>query len=92
MVMVYVEPVPVQPLSSVTVTVIAKLPVWVGVPESTPFAASVSPAGSEPLASEYVSVPIAPLLVKVSLNGAAAVPLPFAGLLTVMVWQAIVIV
>src|SRR4051794_12710520 len=43
---VYVAPVPVQPLLSVTVTTIGKLPVCVGVPERTPAAESVRPVGS----------------------------------------------
>ena len=39
---------PVQPFESVTVTTIGKLPLCVGVPESTPADDSVTPAGSEP--------------------------------------------
>ena len=35
--------VPVQPFASVTVTTIGKMPVCVGVPERTPFVASVRP-------------------------------------------------
>ena len=57
-------------------------------PESTPFAASVRPAGSVPLSSVNVAVPMAPVCVNVSLNGEPAVPLAFAGFVTVMVWQA----
>ena len=63
----YVALVPVQPLLSVTVTTIGNVPVWVGVPERTPLAASVRPAGSEPEASVYVTVPMVLELVKVSL-------------------------
>jgi hypothetical protein len=76
--------VPVQELASVTVTVIGNEPVCVGVPDSTPFVASVRPVGRVPVARVNVAPPIAPDCVKVSLNGAAAVPLPFAGLVTVM--------
>ena len=47
--------VPVQPFASVTLTVIGKLPVWVGVPESTPALESVIPVGRVPLASVKVS-------------------------------------
>ncbi|MDP9193281.1 MAG: hypothetical protein M3P06_16405, partial [Acidobacteriota bacterium] len=86
--MVYVAPVPVQPFESVAVTVIGKEPVCVGVPESTPFAANVKPAGSVPVANVNVALPIAPVCVKVSLNALEAVPFPLAGLLTVMTWQA----
>ena len=69
---------------------IAKEPVCVGVPESVPLAASVRPAGSEPLASENVVVPMPPLCVNVWLNGVPATPLVTAGFVTVMVWQVIV--
>src|SRR4051794_41845613 len=68
-------------------TVIGKLPVTVGVPERTPFDASVRPDGSVPLASENVAVPIAPVCVKVWLNGDPAGPLETAGLMTVMTLQ-----
>src|SRR4051794_41352120 len=68
-------------------TVIGKLPVTVGVPERTPFDASVRPDGSVPLASENVAVPIAPACVKVWLNGDPAGPLETAGLMTVMTLQ-----
>ena len=61
---------PVQPLPSVTLTVIGNVPVCVGVPESVPFAASVRPAGSVPLASVNVVAPMAPLCVNVWLNAA----------------------
>jgi hypothetical protein len=79
--------VPVQLLSSVTVTVIGNEPVCVGVPERTPFGARVRPAGSVPLARVKTGVPMAPVCVNVSLNALPAVPLPLAGLVTVMVWQ-----
>src|SRR5438067_9172297 len=55
----YVAPTPVQPLPSVTFTVIGNDPVCVGVPERTPAADSVRPAGSEPLLSVNVTGPIA---------------------------------
>jgi len=45
--MVSVYPVvPVQPFASVTLTVIEKVPVWVGVPDSPPFVASEDPKGA----------------------------------------------
>ena len=78
-------------MESVTVTTMGNVPVCVGVPERTPLVASVSPDGSVD-AVVNVAVPIAPLCVKVSLKGELTVPLAFAGLLTVMVWQAITIV
>ena len=73
-----------QPFESVTVTVIGKLPTTAGVPESVPLAASESPVGSVPLASENVVVPMALLAVNVWLNGLPATPVDTAGLLTVM--------
>src|SRR5437870_10662781 len=83
----YVAPTPVQPLLSVTSTVIGKLPFTVGVPERTPAVESVSPAGSEPLPSVNVAVPCAPLCENVWLNAASTVPVVVAGFVTVMVWQ-----
>src|SRR5947209_8152014 len=80
---------PLQPLESVALTVIGKLPVCVGVPERTPLEASVNPAGSVPPASEKVVVPTPPTCVKVWLNGDAAGPLETAGLMTVMTLQQI---
>src|SRR5688500_7948194 len=88
----YVGLVPVQPLLSVTRTVIGNVPPWVGVPESTPFGARVRPVGSVPLASVNVAVPMAPVCVNVSLNGEPAGPVAFAGLVTVMVWQLMMMV
>src|SRR5437868_1334378 len=87
MVRVYVGPVPVQPLASVTLTVIENVPGTCGVPERRPLAESVRPAGSVPLASENVAEPIAPLCVNVALKAASTVPVLLAGLVTVMVWQ-----
>ena len=80
---------PVQPLPSVTVTVIGNEPVCVGVPESVPLAASVRPAGSV-LAVVNVAPPMAPVCVNVWLNAVPAVPVVVAGLVTVMVWQPMV--
>ena len=45
----FVGPIPLQPFESVALTVIGKLPVCVGVPERTPAADNVMPAGSVPL-------------------------------------------
>ena len=45
---------------SVTVTTIGKEPVWVGVPESVPFVARVSPVGNV-LAVVKLAVPCAPV-------------------------------
>jgi hypothetical protein len=87
---VYVGPVPVQPLESVAVTVIEKVPGCAGVPASVPFAASESPVGSVPLASENVVVPMPPLCVNVWLNGVPTVPVVTLGLVTVIVWQPII--
>src|SRR5205807_7972692 len=70
-------------------TVMGKLPVTVGVPERTPFVASVRPEGSVPVAMENVAVPMAPVWVKVWLNGDPAGPLETAGLMTVMTLQQI---
>src|SRR5437879_3104329 len=70
-------------------TVIGKLPVTVGVPERTPFVASVRPEGSVPVAMENMAVPMAPVCVKVWLNGDPAGPLETAGLMTVMTLQQI---
>ena len=54
-----------QPLASVAVIVIGKLPVCVGVPDSTPVAvSSVSPVGSVPV-SDQVMVPMPLVCVKV---------------------------
>src|SRR5437868_7087323 len=89
MVRLYVGPMPLQPFESFALTVIGKLPVCVGVPERTPFDASVKPAGNIPPASENVVVPLAPVWVKVWLNGDPAGPLETAGLMTVMTLQQI---
>jgi hypothetical protein len=85
--------VPVQPFASVAVTVTPNEPVCVGVPEIVPVAGlSVRPAGSVPLASDQVMVPMPSVWVKVSLNGLLATPMLLDGFVTVMVWQAMVMV
>src|SRR5438034_6348983 len=83
---VYVAPVPVQPFESVTVTTMGNVPGCVGVPERRPLLDSVRPPGRVD-AVEKVTAPMPPLCVNCSLNAASTVPLLFAGLLTVMVWQ-----
>jgi hypothetical protein len=83
---VYVEPVPVQPLASVTVTTIGNVPVCCGVPERTPAVESDKPVGSV-LAVVNVAVPIALDCVKVWLKGEPTVPVFVAGFVTVIVWQ-----
>ena len=80
---------PVQPLASVTVhgdRERAGLRRRAG--ERRRSVDSVRPAGSVPLLSVNVAAPMAPLCVKVWLNGGVAVPFELAGLVTVMVWQA----
>src|SRR5258707_6799509 len=69
---------------------IGKLPTCMGTPESVPSAASVTPAGSVPLARVNVAVPMAPLCVNVAVNGVPAVPVLVDGFVTVMVWHVIV--
>src|SRR5437763_1814900 len=86
---VYVALIPVQPLASVTLTVIGKLPGTNGVPETTPALESKRPFGSVPLLMVKVAgvcVPT-PLWVKVWLNAASTVPVVTPGGVTVMVWQ-----
>src|SRR5207253_1163324 len=85
---VYVGPVPLQPLPSVALTLIGKLPICVGVPERTPAADSVRPLGSA-LVVENVAPPMAPVCVKVCRTGARAVSVVAAGLVTAIVWHAI---
>src|SRR4051794_20847484 len=86
---VEVLPIPEQPFASVTLTVIEKTPVCVGVPERTPLDESPTPDGSEPLLIEKTAgvwVPT-PLCVKVKLPLSAVlyVPLLELGFVTVMV-------
>src|SRR5436853_2941951 len=83
----YVVPTPVQPWLSVTLTTMGNVPTTLGVPERTPLAESDRPAGSVPLKSVNVAVPMAPLCVKVWLNGAPTVPSVTAGLVMVMTLQ-----
>ena len=83
---VYVAPVPVQRLPSVTLTTIGNEPFCVGVPERRPLAASVRPAGSA-LTVENVAEPIAPACVNVWLNAAFTVPEVVDGFVTAIVWQ-----
>src|SRR5438270_5385966 len=90
MVSVYAGPLAEQPLASTTCTVIGKLPVCVGVPERTPAADSVMPAGSVPLLMVNVFAPIAAGAVKLWLKGTFTVPVLVGGFVTVMGWQAMV--
>lgn len=84
----YVVPIPVQLLASVATTVMGKAPNCVGVPESTPFEASVNPVGKV-LEVVNATVPIPPLCVKVWLNAVPEVPVVIVGFVTVIVWQPI---
>ena len=86
----YVVPVPVQPLPSVTVTTTGNVPVWVGVPERRPADESDKPAGKA-LAVVNVAPPTAPFCVKFWLNAAPAGPLVVAGLVTVMTLQTVIV-
>src|SRR5258708_40042088 len=88
MVSVEVAAVPVQPLVSVALTVIGKLPICVVVPERTPVALlRVMPLGSAPV-SLQAAVPRIPVAVNVWLKATPAVPVLVAGLVTVTGWQA----
>src|SRR5260370_36341873 len=70
---VYVAPVPVQPLPSVTVTTMGKLPDCSGVPERRPAVESERPGGSV-AAVVNVAPPLAPVCGKAWLDGAPTVP------------------
>ena len=59
------DPVPVHEFPPVTFTVIAKLPVCVGVPLNTPAVDNVKPVGSVPELIVKVDPPMAPDCVKV---------------------------
>src|SRR5258708_31428543 len=83
---VYVAPVPVQPLPSVTVTTMGNEPDCVGVPARRPAVESVSPVGSVE-AVVNVAPPIAPVCEKAWLNCEPTVPELVTGFVTVMVWQ-----
>ncbi len=64
--------------ASVTVTVMGKEPVLVGVPESTPALESVNPGGSGPV-SVHVCAPIPPNAENVKLYGRFRAPAGGAG-------------
>src|SRR5205807_7892659 len=71
----YVGPTAVQPPTSVTLTVIGKMPLAVGVPERTPVAGlSVRPGGSVPELIVKLTGGVPPFCVKVWLNGTPTVP------------------
>ena len=82
----YTGLVPVQLLLSVTVTVIGKVPAWVGVPLNTPAADKLNPVGKV-LTVVNVTGNAPPDCVKVWLNGVPAVPVVTPGLVTVIVGQ-----
>ena len=76
-----------QPLASVAVTVIGKLPVTVGVPERVPPDTSVSPFGSVDAVAN-VTVPIPPECVKANAGYATfTVPCGTPAGRTLYVWQ-----
>src|SRR5258708_33035923 len=80
MVSVEVAAVPVQPLVSVALTVIGKLPICVVVPERTPVALlRVMPLGSAPV-SLQAAVPRIPVAVNGWVKATPAVPALGAGL------------
>ena len=76
---------PVQPLPSVTFTVIGNEPVSVGVPLKTPAKDNVKPPGSVPVLRVKSAPPVAPVCVNVLLKDAPAVPVLVPGLLTIIV-------
>lgn len=76
--------VPIQPLESVALTVMANVPVCVGVPAKTPAVESVTPFGNALTVLKFV-VPMPPACEKLWLNAAFAVPVFIAGAVTVMV-------
>ena len=80
---------PVHELLSVTVTVIGKVPTWLGVPERMPAEESVSPVGRV-LDVVKVATPLPPLCVKVWLKPTPGMPVVVPGLVTVMVGQVVV--
>src|SRR5207248_571263 len=86
MVRLYVAPLPKQPFASVALTTMGNVPVTVGVPERTPPAESVRPAGSV-LAVEKVTAPTVFDAVKLWLNVVFAVPVLVAGLFTTRLLQ-----
>src|SRR3954453_10214965 len=82
---------PLQPLPSVTLTVIGNDPNCAVVPLSRPDALSVYPVGSVPLFRVKVAPPTAPVCVNCWLKAVFTVPDAVAGFVTVMVWQAMAI-
>lgn len=60
----YVAPIPIQPLLSVALTVMLKVPDCVGVPLNTPVLESIKPVGNV-LDVLKVTLPIPPVCVKV---------------------------
>ncbi len=72
-------------MASVAVTVIGKLPVCVGVPESVA-PDNVSPVGSVPVSANVV-VPTPPVCVNVCVYAVPAAPEEIVVGLTVIVWQ-----
>src|SRR5207248_1565854 len=70
----YVGPLAAQPLPSVTVTTMGNVPLWVGVPASSPLVERVMPFGSV-LAVVNVAPPSAPVCENCSLKAALTVPL-----------------
>ena len=73
-----------QPLLSVALTVIGKVPGTVGVPLKVPFANSVNPVGKVPEFNVKLTAPTPPVCVKVWLNGALTVPVATPGEVTVI--------
>src|SRR5262245_10368090 len=77
----YVVPIPVQLLTSVTVTTIGNVPAAVGVPLSTPAGDKANPAGKVlPVVKVTGAVP--PVCVNVWLKATLTCPFVIAGLLT----------
>jgi hypothetical protein len=85
----YGVPFPVQLFPSVAVTVIVKVPVWIGVPLNIPVVDKIKPAGRE-LEVVYVTVDVPPVEVNVWLKAVPAVPVVVRGLVTVITGQALI--
>ena len=81
---VWVTLVPEQPLASVARTVMEKLPLWVGVPDTTPLVDRFSPVGNVPLANEKLRGVTPPLAVNVWLKAVPCVAVVVVGTLIVM--------
>src|SRR4051794_6346847 len=75
-----------QPLASRASTLMGNVPVWVGVPLSTPAVLKVRPRGSVEVVV-YVTVPMPPVCLKLSLNGESTVAVVRAGGVTSICWQ-----